>query len=102
MMPCFLPFGDQEEVFDLVENDDLSGSTAWGLSILTQPDLGNVRATGAGRVEYSLDQNLAGDFQFQYILCNAICPDFCDTATVFLSIQENLDAETPDSQCDNT
>ncbi len=75
---------------DLTANDGISVMDSWSVNILTQPAAGTVTAQG-DTITFTATSNLNGEFNFSYELCNDICPDFCDEATVLLEIEEPLD-----------
>ncbi len=89
--------GDEEDqiFIDAVLNDNLIGIDSFSFSIPELPPVGSVQNVVDGSFTYVASPYFTGDVQFDYVVCNVVCPDFCDTAFVLIQIDKNIDlAET--------
>ncbi|MEO1518526.1 MAG: gliding motility-associated C-terminal domain-containing protein [Bacteroidota bacterium] len=87
-----IPFGQGFVQFDLAANDGILTQTDWNIRLLGDVPAGSlVDGATKGTFDWTYPANFSSIGQIDYELCNAICPDFCDTATIFFEIRENLD-----------
>ncbi len=82
----------------VTNNDvDLCGATQLNVqSIFQQPANGSVTIT-QGQIDYTPNAGFSGSDSFQYITCNE-CP-LCDTATVVVTVDQNIDCNRQESTC---
>ncbi len=83
------------DVINLLLNDQLP-SANYDFSILTAPEFGTVEILTDGVVSYEPDEDYVGMDVFEYLLCNANCPDLCDTARVVIDVRFE---DEPDLNC---
>ena len=82
-------FDDQESIvldssqivgFDVLLNDNLNTNSGVTVDFLTSdPNLMNL---GNGVFSYTFPNDSINLFEFSYSVCNDVCPDLCDTASV--------------------
>ncbi len=87
-----------EATFAVAFNDSLSANSAWVVEILTDGQHGRANPEPDARVHYRLtDTDFHGIDSFVYEICNAACPDTCDTALAIVIIQNEIpNAFSPD------
>lgn len=74
---------------DLLNNDNLNGIADFTFEITSSPSLGDLSDIGVGNATYNLKQDdIFGVDQFTYTICNSICPNLCDDASVQVTIEE--------------
>ena len=78
--------------FDILENDDLI-QTGDNYNIISEPATGLINDDDNGELEIEFASLFSGTVSFEYELCNAICPNLCDTALVAIQI-DSLDINT--------
>lgn len=69
-------------------NDDLKGTKAWKIEILSQPTHGALENIGKS-LRYKPSPCFAGVQEFLYQICSQYCPTKCDTAKVKLNLLED-------------
>ncbi|MEL6989251.1 MAG: gliding motility-associated C-terminal domain-containing protein, partial [Bacteroidota bacterium] len=75
---------------NVFDNDEFSGEGTFRL--LTNPINGNASIDSTnGNIVYNPNTDFIGEDAFEYIVCSTLCPDVCDTATVFLRIFDRDD-----------
>ena len=79
---------------NVLANDLISGQE-YSLSLLKSPDVGKVTAIESGSPQYSVRGGYFGEDFFTYLLCNELCENLCDTATVFIDIPFDEDYKAP-------
>lgn len=90
-----IPYGIGAVNMDLVANDGILTQTDWNIRFLNDVPSGSLKEGAVrGTYDWEFPSNFSGIGQFDYEICNAICPDFCDTAKVFFEVRENLDTTT--------
>ena len=77
---------DNGQNLDLLDNDNLPED--WMFRLLTPPVQGQVEEEGIDQYTFQWPANFSGDLDFRYEICNALCPDLCDTAIVQIRVQE--------------
>ncbi|MEM6966561.1 MAG: gliding motility-associated C-terminal domain-containing protein, partial [Bacteroidota bacterium] len=78
-------------IFDVVENDVLSGLDDWEITILNEPDVGILYNLDDGTIKYSIPPGFYGVVTFEYALTNIFNPQRKTTATVSLQIDPTTD-----------
>ena len=82
---------DRDQVFDLLENDDLFSAqnepTVVFFDIPLNIELENL-SPGKFKVR-SLEENLSS-LEFRYQICLLDCPDICDNASVFITYKQKI------------
>ena len=63
------------------------------VSIISAPSNGTAVANGDGTVTYTSNAGYVGSDSFQYMICDANCSVYCDTATVQITVSENIDIQ---------
>ncbi len=92
---AFMGDGTDEVVVDALLNDNLIGVDSFSFTIPQPPAVGQIQNEQNGVFTYVASPYFAGEVQFDYVVCNLVCPDFCDTAFVLIQIDKNIDlAET--------
>jgi large repetitive protein len=76
---------------NVLGNDDATQVEDWTLQLPLIPSPLVVTDLGNGLLDCSYPAGYFGMTSFEYFLCNANCPDLCDTALVRLNISEPLD-----------
>lgn len=93
-----LPVGNTQTDFNVLDNDILTGVNNFNLALLGNPSIGSVTDAGNGNLSYTLTTTLFGPAQdeFRYQICNANCPELCDSALVQIMIQrDSMEIEVP-------
>ncbi|MEM6964842.1 MAG: gliding motility-associated C-terminal domain-containing protein, partial [Bacteroidota bacterium] len=70
---------------DVLVNDNIGFVNEYTVNIVTQPMHGTVDMVD-GIFTYTPDQNAFGIDEFEYEVCNANCPNACETATVTITL----------------
>jgi large repetitive protein len=78
-------------VINVFENDDATQVEDWTIQLSAIPAPLAVADLGSGMLDCTYPAGYFGMTSFEYALCNANCPDLCDTALVRLNISEPLD-----------
>lgn len=73
---------------DVTQNDDFSGVGSWDFFLLNDPESGNLENLGDGQLIYTLADDFTGTLQINYEICNFACVELCDSATLFIIIEE--------------
>jgi len=80
-------FLDVSEVgFDVLINDNLNSSAGVSVDFLTSDP--NFMDLGNGVFSYTFPSDSLNLFQFSYSVCNDVCPNLCDTASVTITREE--------------
>lgn len=88
--------GETQGTILVTSNDNLSNVGSYTVSIATNPTLGGIAAANPdGRIGYIVKAGVFGDDKFTYKLCSTTCPSYCDSAAVFISIQEDPNFQAP-------
>jgi gliding motility-associated-like protein len=77
-----IPEGEQSWTFSVLENDILQNVPLWDVSIVEEPNFGQLETSLEGELSYTFQGNIPGTIRFKYELCNGNCPNLCDTARV--------------------
>jgi gliding motility-associated-like protein len=89
-----LPFRDSVRNINIAANDI---ATAYNISILTQPRYGNATINSDGTLNYVGGYSAFGNDTLTYLICNANCPNSCDTAQVIIQITADFECYIPDA-----
>jgi large repetitive protein len=89
-----LAFRDSVENVNIAANDI---ANLYSISILTPPNSGTVVVNPNGTINYITGYSSFGRDTFTYVICNANCPNSCDTAQVFIDITANFECYIPDA-----
>lgn len=92
---AFLPYTADSVVVEVLENDIFTNVTEFDLFEGSPPSLGLTSLLLDGTFEYRGPSVDAID-NFSYFLCNAICPDLCDTGFVTIVLEEPPLPKDPD------
>ncbi len=65
------------------------------ISILTGPTNGTVIDNGSGNMQYFPSTNFVGTDIIIYTICDSLCADICDTATIYITIEEEVILNIP-------
>ena len=90
---AFMDDGVDQLFIDAVLNDNLVGIDSFSFSIPEPPSVGEIQNVINGSFTYVASPYFTGDVQFDYIVCNVACPDFCDTAFVLIQIDKNINLD---------
>ena len=90
----FLPFGAPSVTFNVSLNDSIQKLGGWELMITDQPNQGTLDNRGFGLFDISYPTGSQGSTSFNYQICNTVCPNFCDDASVLLTFQANPNIDT--------
>ncbi|MEM9819567.1 MAG: gliding motility-associated C-terminal domain-containing protein [Bacteroidota bacterium] len=83
-----LPLYSSSIELDLVSNDELEQAPNWTITVANGPAIGVLEELGAGFFSYTPVPNFpGGEIIFTYEICNADCPDLCDTAQVIINAE---------------
>jgi gliding motility-associated-like protein len=75
---------------NVIANDQKISSTAGFLvNVAKEPSLGVIDAVNGGNVVYRGLPGRTGSDQFIYQVCNKVCVDLCDTATVRIQVKSD-------------
>lgn len=87
----YTAYQNQSKILDVAKNDfdpdgllDLSS-----IAILVEPENGAVIVNGDGTVTYQSTSTFVGTDQFEYVICNSGQSKICDTAWVYVVVDEN-------------
>jgi gliding motility-associated-like protein len=83
---------NKSEELNIIDNDELP--QLYDFEILTNPDFGTVKSNG-NKISYEPDIMNVRDVSFTYRVCSRNCPDFCDVATVFIYINQDIECLPP-------
>ncbi|MBP7272879.1 MAG: gliding motility-associated C-terminal domain-containing protein [Saprospiraceae bacterium] len=73
--------------FSVSHNDVMNNIGSYDLTLVSQPQQGILEQINQGTFTYTPNENQEnGDITFSYFVCNAVCPDYCDTALVTLHL----------------
>jgi gliding motility-associated-like protein len=89
-----LPFRDSVRNINIAANDI---ATAYSISILTPPRYGTALINTDGTLNYVGGYAAFGNDTLTYIICNANCPNSCDTAQVIIQITADFECYIPDA-----
>jgi len=89
-----LAFRDSVENINIAANDS---ANLYSISILTPPNSGTVSVNFDGTINYVAGYSSFGRDTFTYTICNANCPNSCDTAQVFIDITADFECYIPDA-----
>jgi gliding motility-associated-like protein len=80
---------------NLLANDITTGIDNFDLTILPFPGPGAIDPFEPvnGVTSFFPSDFFNGEVEFQYELCNTACPNFCDTAFVFLTVEQDIDLD---------
>lgn len=78
---------------NLLVNDVISGIDEFTLEILPFADPGTLEPLPPvdGNLTYFASPFFNGEVEFDYVICNKACPDFCDTAFVRITVDQDID-----------
>jgi len=82
------------EAANITENDVLDNVAALSVNLMTEPENGQLTLDN-GQIEYTPNTNFFGTDIFEYEVCNALCPDKCDVATVEVQVVNKEDCFAP-------
>lgn len=87
-------FNAKDEVItiNVTANDILYGATAIVTRGVTEPKVGQIVDFSNGVLQYTAKPLVNGEDEFMYEVCNASCPDRCDTATLRIILESDPDA----------
>lgn len=74
--------------FDVTSNDATTGFT---ITVLDSTQGGELRNIGNGTFDYTPQRNFFGTDTFTYVICDDLCPNSCDTATVSLFVDTEFE-----------
>ncbi len=75
---------------NVIANDQkISGTAGYVLSVANEPSLGVIESINGGSIVYRGLPGRSGTDQFVYQVCNKICVDLCDTATVKIQVKSD-------------
>ncbi|MEL6864041.1 MAG: gliding motility-associated C-terminal domain-containing protein [Bacteroidota bacterium] len=77
----------------LLDNDEPELASDWELELLTLPQQGSLQLIDEGEYQYTPQSLVSEADFFTYRLCNALCPDLCDTARVSIRLPNVQDTE---------
>lgn len=80
------------EAASVLENDVITNVMDLSISLMTEPENGTLIFEN-GRAEYTPVTNFFGTDIFEYEICNAMCPDKCDIATVQVKVVDSGNRE---------
>jgi|GEM_PF-1175728 len=86
----FLPPAVRDKSFAVLDNDLLTGLVT--LQRLTMPLYGAAEVTSDNRIRYTLiDADYIGYDSLRYGVCDVFCPEVCDSATLYIVVQDQLE-----------
>ena len=89
-----IPYGENPALLDLTSNDGILTVSGFDIEISTTSSVGSLTEIPDSQFEFSYPNGFFGMVEFDYVLCNEFCPDFCDTANVQLNIQDQIRIDT--------
>lgn len=93
---AFLDLDKQDSIAILViANDNLLNINNWDATITTKPIVGTVTDFVDGVARYTARTLKDVEDRFVYTVCNANCPDLCDSATVYINVMLPKDGSNP-------
>ncbi len=90
-----LPFRDSVLNVNVAAND--STTSTYTIAILTPPNRGTASINADGTLNFTAGFSSFGRDTLTYIICNADCPNQCDTAQVFIEITADFECFIPDA-----
>ena len=86
--------GETEITLDLFANDNTANVPSFGFDLIGAPSLGSITDNaGDGNITFQTEIGLAGASVFDYFICNTNCPSLCDTATVTINLDGEIDLD---------
>ena len=79
---------------EVTANDQLNSLSGWSANLLTNSSAGIVSVQGGGIFNYTNTNQFTGTTTFEYTICSEACSNRCDTASVLITVTENLDTNT--------
>ncbi|NJL74429.1 MAG: gliding motility-associated C-terminal domain-containing protein [Saprospiraceae bacterium] len=93
---AFLDLDKQDSISILViANDNLVNISNWDAAITTKPTVGTVTNFVNGVARYTVRTLKDVEDSFVYTICNANCPNLCDSATVSIKVMLPEDGSNP-------
>ncbi len=82
------------ESINLRANDNLTFVSGYSVTLLNDPELGVVEnITPTGDLTFRAFTGAAGETTIEYEICNTLCPDKCDTASLTIFIEFDKEPE---------
>ncbi len=94
----FLESGEQELTIDPLGNDLLGNIPEFEFTIVSEPSIGSIEDISADNVlSYFVREGFFGTDIIVYEVCNLVCPDLCERATITIEIEQGdiTDVFTP-------
>lgn len=87
-------FGENPFVLTPTENDGILTVSDFDLQIIGDLETGTLTEIPDGSYSLTYPASYFGVIEFEYSLCNTFCPEYCDTASVILNIQDEQRIDT--------
>ena len=84
---------DDSIEINLLDNDITFGVDNFTLTIISQPVSGTITDPVDGNLTYTVSPLFSGEVIFEYVLCNTICTNLCDTATVRITVDRDINPD---------
>jgi len=104
LMNDYLSFSyknNNEYLFNLIENDDLSGIIHWDVALLASNDIGEITEHSPGVYSLKTNPGFEGNIVFEYEICN-LQVDLCKLGFVELTIEKEIFAAAKDFELPST
>ena len=92
---AFRPYTADSIIVPVIDNDLFENVTDFDVLAGSSPLLGQITFLSDATIEYRGPDVEATD-EFSYLLCNAVCPDLCDTGIVTIFLEESPLPDAPD------
>jgi len=89
----YFPVSTQTALIAVTGNDIMPAGGGWAINVLQHPKHG-VDSTENQNIRYTLnDPDFQGNDQLVYTICDTLCTTYCDTAELFIIIQNGPDVD---------
>lgn len=89
-----IPAIELPQTLNLISNDGINVTDNWMLQLQSNAPFGILTEEAPGFVRFDNPDLEVGSFTFTYELCNTVCPNLCDSAQVFLTVEQEVFIDT--------
>lgn len=95
-----VPFRDSLRNINVMANDFFTGTTA-SITLVTTPMQGTATVNSDGTINYTPLYSFFGRDSFMYSICDAACPNSCDTAWFIVDVTTDFECFIPNAMSPN-
>lgn len=86
--------GNQDQLLDIFVAGNDNGDAS-SVAVIVNPNHGTINSVANGLVAYMPNSGYYGTDTLQYVICDAFCNNRCDTAFVYITIQQEIPIDIP-------